>query len=241
MLNSSDKSIFEARRTSVCVVEDDADLRIEIMAGLEHAGLAVRGFPASRELYLGLLREPCEVVVLDVGLPGEDGFTVLSHLRATLPVGIILLTARGAVADRIRGLREGADAYLVKPVDLDELAATVSSVARRVRPDPQILIGAEWRLSPDGWFLQTPKGARVSLSASERVLLERLLGASGRVVSREVLVEALGYHPDEVLSNRLDMSVSRLRRKVQTNCGESLPLRAVRGVGFSLVDEGRHS
>lgn len=222
---------------SVCIVEDDQDLREEVVQSLAEYGFDVRGFPGSRELYLGLLRRPCDVAILDVGLPGEDGFSIMGHLRATAAVGIIMFTARGQVSDRVRALMGGADVYLVKPVDMAELVANVVSLGRRVRriehqgqDHPQ----EGWQISADGWLLSAPAGTSVTLSGAERALLNVLAQRPGTTIPRETLIKALGYHPDDVLSNRLDMLVSRLRRKISQATGEKLPLHAVRGIGFSL-------
>ena len=223
---------------SVSVVDDEADLRDEVVAALLASGFQAKGHDSARSLYLGLLSEPVDVVVLDLGLPDEDGLSVMTNLRRTTDAGIIVMTARNLVADRISALEDGADAYLVKPVDLAELAATVTSVSRRLRerrpPAPQ-----DWRLSGDHWFLISPLGERVALSGTDKTLAEVLFSQPNATIPRETLVRALGYHPDEVLSNRLDMAVSRLRRKVFDQTGSTLPLRALRGVGFALLTDQR--
>ena len=227
-----------SQHISVSVVEDEADLRDEVVAALLASGFRATGHDSARSLYLGLLAEPVDVVVLDLGLPDEDGFSVLANLRRTTDVGIVVMTARSLVADRIAALEEGADAYLIKPIDFAELAATLGSVSRRLRerrpPSAQ-----EWRLSGDHWFLISPRGERVALSATDKTIAEILLDHPNTTVPREALVRALGYHPDEVLSNRLDMAVSRLRRKVFDQTGATLPLRVLRGVGFSLLADQR--
>lgn len=236
----------ENHHIALALVEDDEDLREEIVEALVDHGFDVRGFPASRELYLGLMQRPCDIAILDIGLPGEDGFSIMEHLRAATQAGIIMLTARGQTGDRVRALRGGADIYLVKPVDIEELAANIVSLARRLNkvpdkaPAPVEQPGektgtAFWRLSSDSWVLLSPGGGKVQLSTSERTVLEALMHQAGATVSRETLVTALGHHPDDVFSNRLDMLISRLRRKVQQATGEPLPLRSVRGAGFSLA------
>lgn len=221
---------------SVCIVEDDTDLREEVVQTLGEYGFDTRGFSGSRELYRSLLQQPCDVAVLDVGLPGEDGFSIMENLRATARMGIIMFTARGQMNDRVRALMGGADAYLVKPVDMEELVANIVSLARRLQTVETVGTenDAEWRVSADGWLLSSPSGVSVSLSGAERGLVMALVQHSGNAVSRVALVESLEYHPDEVLSNRLDMLVSRLRRKVSQATGEKLPLHAVRGIGFAL-------
>lgn len=226
----------------VCVVEDDEDLREELVAGLGDFGFEVRGFHDSLGLYRGLLAEPCELVVLDVGLPHEDGFAVAASLREFANVGIIFFTGRGATEDRVRGLMEGGDAYLVKPVDLRELVATLVSVRRRMMgtcevlpPDaPAAASGGNWALTPDGWSLLAPTRVVVALTSMERSLMQYLFEHAGEVASRASLVQALGHRLDYYDNHRLDVLVSRLRRKVKSEAGCVLPLRAVRGHGFIL-------
>lgn len=232
----------------VFVVEDDEDLREEIGLGLADFGFAVQTFPDPRELYRGMLKSRCDIVVVDIGLPGEDGFSVTEHLRSISNVGIVILSGRRGVEDRVRGLMGGADAWLSKPADLRELAVTLVSVRRRMAlvpaggeaepPPPRAPQPAapalEWVLTVDGWALVSPGGRSVSLTPSERLFIQCLFNQANEVVRREVLVEAMGHRADYYLNHRLDMLVSRLRRKIQSETGEALPLRAVRGFGFIL-------
>lgn len=227
----------------VFVVEDDVDLREELVAGLGDFGFAAHGFADAIGLYRGLLQSQCDIVVLDIGLPHEDGFAVAASLRAIGAIGIVFITGRSAIEDRVRGLMGGGDAYLVKPVDLRELVATLVSVRRRMvaalamptehQPVPRP-VGQCWSLLSGGWALLAPSGVSVTLTASERALLQCLFSQTDGVVSRETLVAALGHRVDYYLSHRLDMLVSRLRRKVSQEAGCTLPLRAVRGRGFIL-------
>lgn len=219
---------------SVYIVEDDFDLREELTLGLGDFGFKVRGFSCSREFYRGLLEAPCDIAILDLGLPDEDGLSVAAHLSEISNAGIVVLTGRRGLDERVRGLLGGADAYLVKPVDIRELAATLISVRRRIGD----VSGAgtapvSWALAQDGWVLQMPSGQTVTLTPSERVLLQCLFEQSNTTVSREQLITALGHRSDYYLDHRLDMLVSRLRRKVN-EAGFNLPLRAVRGVGLLL-------
>lgn len=226
------------RSIAIVLVEDDADLREEIAEVLAERGFDVRSFPGSRELYRALMLRPCDIAILDIGLPGEDGLSIMEHLRLSTHAGIIMLTARGQTEDRVRALRGGADIYLVKPVDLEELVANIISLARRLSAAPATAGKNEppaWRLSAGGWVLLAPGGGMVPLSASERTLLQALMHQAGETVTRETLVDAFGRQADDVFSNRLDMLISRLRRKVLSTTSEALPLYAVRGVGFSIV------
>ncbi len=123
-----------SRPLRVSLIEDDVDLREEMVYGLSEVGFDARGFHDGPEFYRAQVSAPCDVAVIDVGLPGEDGFTIAAHLRSSSSVGIVMLTARGALEDRLHGLQQGADAYLVKPVQLLELSAILQSLGRRLAP-----------------------------------------------------------------------------------------------------------
>ncbi|MDX9767495.1 MAG: response regulator transcription factor [Ectothiorhodospiraceae bacterium] len=228
----------------VCCVDDDTDLREAIVRALDAQGFRARGFGGSRELYLGLLQRPCRIAVLDVGLPGEDGFSIAANLRANDPgMGIVMLTACGGTDHRVQGLLGGADAYLVKPVDMRELVATLHSLARRLgRPTEAASTATPgWHLALDGWCLVAPDATQISLTGSERALLQTLMRSPDLPVARDALVTALGHDSDYYLPHRLDMLIGRLRRKVLETAGRPLPLKAVRGVGFvfSRIDADR--
>lgn len=223
-----------AEKLKVHVVEDETDLRDEIVEALSEAGFKVEGFPGSRELYASLLRSPCDIAILDVGLPGEDGFSIAAHLhRLDAAIGIIMLTAHAQTEDRVRALLGGADTYLTKPVDLRELVAAIHSLARRLKSRRVAAVGnaTDWTLSDDGWTLTSPKKVAMHLSAQERLFLQCLYHRTGEAVSRDSLVEALGEDPYDYDLHRLDTLVNRLRRKA-ANAGMTLPLRAVRGQGY---------
>ena len=234
------------KKIEICLVEDEADLREELAGALLDVGFGVRAFSASRELYAALLMAPCNIVILDIGLPGEDGFSIAARLHNLGSMGIIMLSARVAIEDRVRSLQGGADVYLTKPVDLRELVAVVSSLARRlaapapaqaVRP-PDISTSTSttptWSLSADSWAVLAPDNTSLPLTAQERAFLMRLWACAGQAVSREELAIALGGDPYEYDFHRLDALVSRLRRKV-IDLGFSLPLRAVRGTGYVIT------
>lgn len=225
---------------SVGLLEDSDELREEMLFGLTQFGFDAWGASSAPELYRLLGERPCHIVVVDIGLPGEDGFSVAARLRAASSIGIVMLTARGHLEDRVRGLQGGADAYLVKPVDLRELSATLQGLARRLRLSSGVapLPRAEspqfdWHLNAEEGALVAPGGtAQLRLTHSEQVFISCMLQQTGKVVSREVLAQALdpGSHFEYDL-HRIDMLVSRLRRKAEAS-GMSLPLRAIRGRGY---------
>lgn len=224
----------------VALVEDNTELREELTFGLTRLGFRVWSAASAAEFYQGLSTRACHVVVVDVGLPGEDGFSVSSRLRAISPIGIVMLTGRGHLEDRVRGLQGGADAYLVKPVDLRELAAVISGVMRRLSlttaqlPAPPLVnLGADWTLEAAERVLVSPRGTwRLRLTNSEYVFMEHMLRNFRQVVSRAEAADAIDpTRAEDFDLHRIDMLVSRLRRKAE-EAQVDLPLRAVRGRGY---------
>jgi len=175
-----------------------------------------------------LRAEPYAAAVLDLGLPLKDGLEVLTAVRAagvTLPV--LVLTARDAVPDRIKGLDGGADDYVIKPVDLDELAARLRALVRRAHGQPQERLQVQdVQLDPAGRTVQR-NGQPVALSTREFDLLQALMLAAGRVLSREQLEQQLYSWGNEVDSNAVEVHIHHLRKKL----GPQL-IQTVRGVGY---------
>lgn len=225
-----------ARALRLALLEDDDLLRERVLAPrLRQFGFEVTATGSAAELRAVVKTGATDIFLLDLGLPDGDGFEVARSLRATVPrAGIIILTGRSDNVDRVRGLFEGADAYLTKPVEIDVLVATLYSVARRLEPATATPLAGHWALSPDEWFLLSPSGARVMLSKSERLLLDAMLQHANEVVSRETLIAVLTDDVDAFDPHRLDSMVHRLRRKVLAALGEPLPLNAAHGTGYVL-------
>ncbi|WP_233235170.1 response regulator transcription factor [Bordetella sp. LUAb4] len=224
------------------LLEDDADFREELVLGLGGYGFRVSfACGNSADFYRQIETQPCDVVILDANVQGgEDGFSVATRLRALHPVGIVMLTGRAALEDRVRGLEGGADIYMTKPVDLLELSSVIRSLARRMRLSrgPAPTPGADrsasqaWSLQDGGWILVSPEGASLHLSAQERLFLNALMEASGNVVSRQALSELFNpTNPSDFELRRIDVLVSRLRAKAQSS-GMKLPVLSVRGQGY---------
>lgn len=224
---------------TLALLEDDAVLRERVLVpGLKDFGFEVSGHETAASLFAHLLAQSIDIAIVDVGLPDQDGFSVARELRQHYPaLGIVMLTGRGETPDRVRGLSEGADAYLAKPVEIELLAATLHSLARRLRNSserakPSV---SGWRLDTDGWCLLSPSGAVVALTKSERSLFTCLVATPGKLVPRESLIAALTRNVYDFDSHRLDSMIHRLRRKVSDACGEPLPLSAVHGEGYVLT------
>lgn len=220
----------------LAIVEDDEELREKIMLpALRLAGFDVVGLASALQLYRMWAGSPFDLVLLDVGLPDDDGVEIARHLRGLSPsLGIVMYTGHGRSADRLRGLRAGVDAYLVKPLDMDELIETLRNVhGRQAGREARDASGqAGWVLDPHGWSLSTPTGATVTLNQAERQIMGMLAARPNQAVSREMLIAHLTSDVDGFDPHRLEMLVYRLRRKCIDTAGEALPLKAVRGVGY---------
>jgi DNA-binding response OmpR family regulator len=220
----------------IALVEDDEILRDQLVApGLRDFGFRVTALGTARQLRHVLDEDQPDIVVLDVGLPDGDGFALAEQLHLHSRIGIVMLSGRNADADRVRGLSNGADAYLSKPVVMSELAATLRNLMRRLRPAPVPAPASArsptWRLDNQAWCLLTPNGHSVPLKAHERCMLRALLDVPGEPVTRDTLIAALGG--DELFDpHRLEVLVYRLRSKVGSASGLVLPLSAVRGSGY---------
>lgn len=220
----------------VVLLEDDALLRERILRpGLANYGFAVVGMETAAELHAHLKMHLVDIVVLDVGLPDQDGFSVARDVRAAFPrIGIVMLTGRSETPDRIRGLSEGADAYLAKPVEIELLVATLYSLARRLHGAPPADARKGWHLNTHGWCLVSSQGREVALTKAERRVMDRLLAAHGQLVARETLIATLTDNVYDFDTHRLDSLISRLRKKVLDECGETLPLVSIHGEGYVM-------
>lgn len=216
--------------TPIAIIEDNLDLLDDLVFNLAHRGFAPDGFD-SGEAFDAALSAGCPwlVLILDLGLPGEDGLSIARRLRNSQPgLGIVMLTARGKLEDRIQGLADGADSYLCKPVDMDELAMTVRAVMRRVAPIQGAAGTDIWTLDIAGYCLVRPDGRRIPLGYADLLIIKTLAAASGMPVDRDQLVVAIGKDPDVYDMRAMEMTMSRLRKKL----GEDSPITAARGKGY---------
>jgi len=216
----------------ILLAEDDPLLGDGLRAGLRQLGFQVdwvqSGDAAERELRA----QDYAAAVLDLGLPRRDGMDVLAAVRAAgLAVPVLVLTARDAVPDRIRGLDAGADDYVVKPVDLHELAARLRALVRRAHGQPSDRLRAgDVELDPAARTVRKD-GMTVTLSTREFDLLHALMLNTNRVLTREQLEQHLYSWGQEVESNAIEVHVHNLRRKL----GSAL-IQTIRGVGYVLRD-----
>ena len=219
------------------VIEDYALLREALARGLRDAGYAVDATGSGTDGLWYAENHPYDAVILDIMLPGVDGFAILRRLRdAGNTTRVLVLTARDAVADRVNGLDLGADDYLVKPFAFDELLARVRALVRRQydRLDPVLRIGD---LEVDTRARRARRGGRqMVLSAREYALLEYLAFRAGQIVSRDELWEHVYDEAAEPGSNVLDVHISHLRKKIDDGWARKL-IHTRRGQGYVLGED----
>lgn len=214
------------------VVDDSPEILSVLRRGLERRGFEVVGCGDGRTALQSFRNAPPDLVVLDLRLPDIDGIELCMRFREIENVPVIMLTARDAVADRVQGLRAGADDYVVKPFDLDELVARIEAVLRRRPPGTRELAYEDLRIDLDR--RRVLRGTReVPLTRTEFDILEVLTRRADRVVSRDSLASAVW--PDAAFADdsALDTHVTNLRRKLEAG-GERRIVQTVRGIGFTL-------
>jgi two-component system OmpR family response regulator/two-component system response regulator QseB len=212
------------------VVEDDPLLGDGLQAGLRQAGFDVDWTQDGIAARLALTAQPYAAVVLDLGLPRLNGLALLQTLRASgNKVPVLILTARDALDDRVKGLDSGADDYVVKPIDLQELAARLRALVRRSKGEAAgTLRVGDIEVEPAARTVSF-RGAQVELQPREFVLLHEFMLNAGRVLSREQLQDRLYAWGEEIGSNAVEVHVHHLRRKLAPDV-----IRTVRGVGYLM-------
>ena len=221
-------------RMKILLIDDDTELTALLGEYFAREAFGVDFAHDGRSGLDKALAGGFDLVVLDVMLPGIDGFEVLRRLRAQSRLPVVMLTARGEDIDRILGLELGADDYLPKPFNPRELTARIRAVLRRIEPRPD-----SERIEVNGVTLDpgtrevTCNGKAVELTTIEFDILEQLMRAAGRVLSRDQLMEALYNRKATPFDRAMDMHISHLRKKLE--CGDRPLIKTVRGVGYQFL------
>jgi two-component system OmpR family response regulator len=228
-MNGELLAVSQAVSMRLLIVEDEEDLRRGLEQALREEGYAVDASGEGADALYKAETWDYDAIVLDIMLPGLDGWEILQRLRKKKKTPVLLLTARDAVQDRVRGLDLGADDYLVKPFDLDELLARVRSLIRRAAaaPNPVMILGPV-SINTIARTVAV-EGSEIALTAREFALIEYLATRRGKVVSRTELYDHLFAEEDESYSNLLDVHVCNLRRKL----GKDL-IQTRRGHGYVI-------
>jgi DNA-binding response OmpR family regulator len=232
-------------RPHIVVVDDEATQRQLLVDYLGKQNFRVIGADSGQSLRRLVEREPPTLVLLDIGLPGEDGISLARWLRQkNTRIGIIMVTAAADPIDRVVGLETGADDYIAKPYEPRELLARVKSVLRRLSasasaPLPpvtrRVRIG-RWLLDLDGRSLVDPaSGDEESLTASEFDLLKVFVDNPNRPLNRDWLMEVVAHREMDSFDRAIDLRITRLRKKIEVNPGHPDAIRTVRGIGYMFV------
>jgi two-component system OmpR family response regulator len=225
---------------NILVVEDDRETRSLIAKYLRTNGCNVTAATDGREMVRAMADHRVDLLILDVMLPGEDGLSLCRKVRTESHVPIIMLTARGEDVDRILGLEMGADDYLAKPFNPRELLARISAVLRRqaVAQTVSATNGATaltflgWRIDFRLRELRNPAGARVAMTSAEFDLLRTFCERPGRVLSRDSLLDLTQGRNAGSFERSIDVLVSRIRRKIETDPQEATMIKTVRSGGY---------
>src|SRR5688500_16534105 len=231
--------------TRVLVVDDDPTIRKMLVEYLTEHGYEVAQAAGGEAMRVELARGAFAAVLLDIGLPGEDGLTLARYLRERHQVGIIMVTGAGDVVDRVAGLEVGADDYIAKPFDPRELRARLKSVLRRIDVKVEKKFAPSMRISVGRCFLDMKartlsdaKGREVPITSMEFDLLKALIAHPNQVLSRDQLLTMTRNREWEPYDRSIDIRITRLRRKVEADPAHPRAIRTVRGAGYMFIPAG---
>ena len=232
--------------THIAVVDDEVDITLLLGNYLQGHGYRVTQLHSGRALMATMAADPPSLVLLDLGLPGEDGFSIARQLREHWRCGLVIVTGRGDAVDKVVGLEVGADDYVTKPFDLRELLARIKAVLRRVAPTEapasattparrDLFRFAGWELDTAARRLTDANGRDTPLTAGEFDLLCAFARHPGRVLSRDFLLEQTRGRDGAPFDRTIDVQVGRLRKKLEADSDDPQIIKSVRGAGYILV------
>lgn len=236
----------------IAVLDDEVDITQLLANYLQSHGFRVTQLHNGASLMALMGTDPADLVLLDLGLPGEDGFSIARRMRENWRCGLVIVTGRGDAVDKVVGLEVGADDYVTKPFDLRELVARVKAVLRRLAPSdaaaPSVapaapagpaasdqLQFAGWQLDVAARSLVNPQGQPVALTGGEFDLLCAFARHPGRVLSRDFLLEQTRRREAGPFDRTIDVQVGRLRKKIEADADDPQIIKSVRGAGYILV------
>jgi two-component system OmpR family response regulator len=233
--------------THIAVVDDEADITLLLANYLQSHGYRVSQHHSARALMASMPVDTPSLILLDLGLPGEDGFSIARQLREHWHCGLVIVTGRGDAVDKVVGLEVGADDYITKPFDLRELLARVKAVLRRIAPSERESAAAPttivrdrftfetWQLDTASRRLTDAQGREAALTGGEFDLLCAFVRHPGRVLSRDFLLEQTRGRDGGPFDRTIDVQVGRLRKKLEINPDNPQIIKSVRGAGYILV------
>jgi DNA-binding response OmpR family regulator len=226
--------------THIAVVDDEIEITVLLGGYLQSQGFRVSQLHDGAALLRLMATDPPQIVLLDLGLPGEDGFSIARQLREHWSCGLVIVTGRGDAVDKVVGLEVGADDYVTKPFDLRELLARIKAVLRRTAPAGApaarpVHRFAGWQLDTAARRLVDPHGREVALTTGEFGLLAALVEHAGSVLSRDFLLEQTRGREAAPFDRTIDVQIGRLRKKLEADVDDPQIIKSVRGAGYILV------
>jgi DNA-binding response OmpR family regulator len=225
----------------VAVLDDEVEITLLLAGYLQSHGYRVSQLHDGPALLRLMAADPPQLVLLDLGLPGEDGFSIARQLREHWGCGLVIVTGRGDAVDKVVGLEVGADDYVTKPFDLRELLARIKAVLRRTAGEPRAAAAppvhrfAGWQLDVAARRLVDPAGREVALTTGEFDLLAALIEHAGKVLSRDFLLEQTRGREAGPFDRTIDVQIGRLRKKLEADVDAPQIIKSVRGAGYILV------
>lgn len=229
---------------SVLVIEDEPDLNVAMVAYLALSGFRCDGARSRQDAFDCLHDGTYDLVVLDLGLPDGDGLVLAEELERAHDSGVVIVTARHTVEEKLKGYGAGADYYLVKPVDMRELVAVLNILLERRQaagaeppaiPEAALAGTSAWGVDTIGWRLHPPACPSLLLTRSEILVVAALAERPGEAVHRDDLVRRLDEDPMRYDPRRMEVLVRRLRRKIADHVGHADPIRTVHGKGYAFA------
>jgi two-component system OmpR family response regulator len=228
----------------IAILDDEPAITLLLAGYLQSHGYRVSQLHDGAALLQVMRNDPPQLVLLDLGLPGEDGFSIARQLRERWQCGLVIVTGRGDSVDKVVGLEVGADDYVTKPFDLRELLARIKAVLRRTSggqatagaaPGRLVHRFAGWQLDTAARRLLDPSGKEVALTSGEFGLLTALVERAGSVLSRDILLEQTRGREAGPFDRTIDVQIGRLRKKLEVNVDDPQIIKSVRGAGYILV------
>jgi DNA-binding response OmpR family regulator len=215
----------------ICITGEPG-LSARFAGALEQEGLEATVVADVLEFYKNLARRPFNVAIVDLSVPGRGGYDIVHHLRGNTGTAIVVLTDEDDAMGRIRGYQAGADLCFGQNVDPRELAVVTANLASRIHRHAANGRPGNWRYDSVYWVLQAPTGTSIRLTPKEKTVLDLLVARSGETVARPEILSALDYGANAHGNRNLDTLMRRLRRKVQEEAGQELPVQTVHAVGY---------
>lgn len=228
----------------VIIVEDDLALRENVCELLRLDGFEVTDCGNAEEFLDHINTDQFKVAIVDIGLPDKSGYDLTQYLRTNTDMGIIILTARTGIDNKIQGFSSGADYYFSKPVESRELTASINNLMCRLsftdqnNDDNTPVMKESWRLSSNGWLLISPDGIEIRLTTKESAFIHLLQKCEKVGAQKEYILQELGYLSEEPYGSRaLGVMITRLRKKIKNQAGENQLIKTVHGFGFLLGEK----